>query len=82
MALGVADGVGGWIQYGINSSKFSNELMRNCHREVTNLYDCEEESDENSEYDLFNSCEGSNNTEIESVSSENNSTPIPRKSST
>jgi serine/threonine protein phosphatase PrpC len=33
-ALGVADGVGGWIKYGISSSKFSNELMNNCYNEV------------------------------------------------
>ena len=29
-AIGLADGVGGWAQYGINSSDFSNELMAKC----------------------------------------------------
>jgi len=33
-ALGIADGVGGWSNYGIDSSKFSTELMINCSNEV------------------------------------------------
>ena len=28
--FGVSDGVGGWNQYGINSSLFSNSLMKEC----------------------------------------------------
>jgi protein phosphatase PTC7 len=33
-ALGVADGVGGWANFGIDSSKFSTELMKNWSKEV------------------------------------------------
>ena len=36
-ALGVADGVGGWATMGIDSSKFSNELLRNFAEEVKTL---------------------------------------------
>ena len=32
--LGVADGVGGWRDYGIDASKFSNTLMSKCERFV------------------------------------------------
>lgn len=28
--VGVSDGVGGWNSYGINSSLFSNSLMKEC----------------------------------------------------
>jgi hypothetical protein len=28
--VGLSDGVGGWNNYGINSSLFSNELMQQC----------------------------------------------------
>ena len=28
--MGIADGVGGWSNYGIDSSKFSTSLMENC----------------------------------------------------
>ena len=31
---GVADGVGGWRDYGIDSSHFSHALMKNCERFV------------------------------------------------
>ena len=31
---GVADGVGGWWDYGIDSSKFSSALMKKCERFV------------------------------------------------
>lgn len=31
---GVADGVGGWRQYGIDSSKFASSLMEGCRRLV------------------------------------------------
>mmetsp|Transcript_43268 Transcript_43268/g.50788 ORF Transcript_43268/g.50788 Transcript_43268/m.50788 type:complete len:102 (-) Transcript_43268:356-661(-) len=31
-ALGIADGVGGWANFGIDSSEFSNELMQNCNK--------------------------------------------------
>jgi protein phosphatase PTC7 len=30
-AIGLADGVGGWSEYGINSSGFSSELMQSCY---------------------------------------------------
>lgn len=29
-AVGIADGVGGWARFGIDCSKFSNELMKRC----------------------------------------------------
>ena len=32
LALGVADGVGGWAELGIDSGKFSRELMEQCRR--------------------------------------------------
>jgi len=32
--IGVADGVGGWRQYGIDPGQFSNHLMRSCERLV------------------------------------------------
>lgn len=28
--MSLADGVGGWAQYGIDPSKFSNKLVENC----------------------------------------------------
>eukprot|EP00826_Nyctotherus_ovalis_P053300 TRINITY_DN6903_c0_g1_i11.p1 TRINITY_DN6903_c0_g1~~TRINITY_DN6903_c0_g1_i11.p1 ORF type:complete len:448 (-),score=39.58 TRINITY_DN6903_c0_g1_i11:286-1629(-) len=31
-SLGVADGVSGWYQYGLDSSEFSKQLMSNCKR--------------------------------------------------
>ena len=31
-AVGVADGVGGWSRFGIDWSKFSNELMKRCRK--------------------------------------------------
>ena len=34
MLLGVADGVGGWRHYGIDSSIFSSALMESCKRFV------------------------------------------------
>lgn len=34
LATGVADGVGGWRDYGIDASKFSTTLMRKCERFV------------------------------------------------
>lgn len=33
-SLGVADGVSGWYQYGLDSSEFSKQLMDNCMRHV------------------------------------------------
>lgn len=33
-SLGVADGVGGWRNYGIDAGEFSNFLMRTCERLV------------------------------------------------
>lgn len=32
--IGVADGVGGWRQYGVDPGQFSSDLMRNCERLV------------------------------------------------
>ena len=32
--IGVADGVGGWRDYGVDPGLFSNHLMRNCERLV------------------------------------------------
>jgi serine/threonine protein phosphatase PrpC len=32
IGAGVSDGVGGWNSYGINSSLFSNSLMKECSR--------------------------------------------------
>mmetsp|Transcript_3736 Transcript_3736/g.3509 ORF Transcript_3736/g.3509 Transcript_3736/m.3509 type:complete len:224 (+) Transcript_3736:316-987(+) len=32
--IGVADGVGGWNQYGISSKNFANELMQNCKENI------------------------------------------------
>lgn len=32
--IGVADGVGGWRQYGVDPGQFSSQLMRNCERLV------------------------------------------------
>ncbi|KAL3080329.1 hypothetical protein niasHS_012434 [Heterodera schachtii] len=34
-AAGVADGVGGWRRYGVDPSKFSSQLMKNCADIVT-----------------------------------------------
>lgn len=36
MLLGVADGVGGWRNYGIDAGEFSSFLMRTCERLVQN----------------------------------------------
>lgn len=36
--IGVADGVGGWRQYGIDPGQFSTHLMKNCERLVTAGY--------------------------------------------
>ena len=33
-AIGIADGVGGWKQYGVDPSLFSHFLMKNCERYV------------------------------------------------
>eukprot|EP01022_Parablepharisma_sp_SALTPOND_P027673 TRINITY_DN672_c0_g1_i1.p3 TRINITY_DN672_c0_g1~~TRINITY_DN672_c0_g1_i1.p3 ORF type:complete len:309 (-),score=30.89 TRINITY_DN672_c0_g1_i1:1844-2770(-) len=33
-ALGVADGVSGWCQYGIDCSEFSKELMKGCEKSI------------------------------------------------
>jgi len=38
-AIGVADGVSGWYQYGIDSSKFSTLLMENCRKYIRMLKD-------------------------------------------
>ncbi len=35
--VGVSDGVGGWSNYGINSSLFSGTLMKECQRFLTRL---------------------------------------------
>ena len=35
-SLGVADGVSGWYQYGLDSAEFSRQLMQNCKRSVLN----------------------------------------------
>lgn len=32
MAIGIADGVGGWKQYGVDPSLFPGILMKNCER--------------------------------------------------
>ena len=32
---GIADGVGGWRQFGVDPSKFSRQLMQNCEKLVT-----------------------------------------------
>lgn len=32
--VGVADGVSGWNQYGLNSAAFSNSLMQNCKKQL------------------------------------------------
>ena len=34
---GVSDGVGGWNSYGINSSLFSNSLMRECSKFINRV---------------------------------------------
>ena len=34
--IGVADGVGGWTEYGVDPSKISNQLMKNCLEETFN----------------------------------------------
>lgn len=34
--IGVADGVGGWRQYGVDPGQFSSQLMQNCERLVKN----------------------------------------------
>lgn len=34
MFLGVADGVGGWRDYGVDPSQFSGTLMKTCERLV------------------------------------------------
>ena len=36
--IGVADGVGGWRQYGVDPGQFSTHLMKNCERLVTSGY--------------------------------------------
>ena len=33
--IGVADGVGGWRQFGVDPSKFSQQLMQNCEQLIT-----------------------------------------------
>jgi len=32
--MGIADGVGGWAEYGIDAGEFSRLLMRNCDLEA------------------------------------------------
>ena len=36
--VGVADGVGGWRQYGVDPGQFSTHLMKNCERLVNSGY--------------------------------------------
>ena len=36
-AAGVSDGVGGWADYGLSSSAFSNSLMKHCCRLIVHL---------------------------------------------
>lgn len=36
--MGVADGVSGWAEYGIDSSAFSNSLMANAVDEIDKLF--------------------------------------------
>ncbi|KAJ6547559.1 phosphatase 2C-like domain-containing protein [Mycena capillaripes] len=45
VALGVADGVGGWIDQGIDCSMFSQALMYNAHRHFENGWAAEPEID-------------------------------------
>jgi hypothetical protein len=35
--VGVSDGVGGWSSYGINSSLFSNTLMKECQKFISRV---------------------------------------------
>lgn len=89
-AVGIADGVGGWIEYGVDSSKFSNELMQNCAREVQQLNlqmeKIDETSSESSSYDLFGAdhLETTNRgdiivSEVDSVSQESSPTKLVKK---
>jgi len=36
--IGVADGVGGWRQYGVDPGQFSTQLMKSCERLVKSGY--------------------------------------------
>jgi len=45
MALGVADGVGGWISSGVDPSKFSQALMYHCARHFSSSWAGEPPSD-------------------------------------
>ena len=51
-SLGIADGVGGWNEYGIDPSLFSNELMKNALQIISNLAQKEliKENEMNSNY--------------------------------
>ncbi|KZV93392.1 hypothetical protein EXIGLDRAFT_645479 [Exidia glandulosa HHB12029] len=47
--MGVADGVGGWVQAGVDPSKFSQALMYHCHRYAQTSWAGEPPSDPTSE---------------------------------
>jgi protein phosphatase PTC7 len=54
--IGVADGVGGWRNYGIDAGEFSNFLMRTCERLVqSNIFNPQHPVDllANSYYELL-----------------------------
>ena len=58
MALGIADGVGGWVETGVDPSLFSQALMYHAHRYSTTGWPGEPEIDPTQDYEESQSVEG------------------------
>lgn len=58
MCLGVADGVGGWIEEGIDPSLFSQSLMYHAHRHAKLSWAGEPEIDPTQDYEEREQVEG------------------------
>jgi protein phosphatase PTC7 len=58
IALGVADGVGGWVESGINPSLFSQALMYHAHRYSRSAWAGEPEVDPSLDYEEREQVEG------------------------
>jgi serine/threonine protein phosphatase PrpC len=54
--FGLADGVGEWETFGLDPSKFSNELMSHCHYELKSNFDSILEAEENDVSDKVIEC--------------------------
>ena len=58
MSFGVADGVGGWIEQGVDPSLFAQALMYHAHRYSKSAWAGEAEIDPTQEYEEREAVEG------------------------